>query len=248
MQGRRWIGGGAVLLLTAVSGCGGSSQSQDSQAGGSGPSYAWIPPTVGATATYLETTIDNSNNRIQQTFTETVTGVNPDGSFTEQQQGEGNQSAIVDGTNFSVLTETIELDDSGRTTSYTYTNAAGLPETCVEAPHGLGPSFPLVVGASWSLSYSLSCNGGTPISYTQQGTIEPAESVTVAAGTYSAIKLESTVVWTLDGTTHTETLSNWRDVVTLTSVKQTYTIAISGAVPTAAYAVSVERDLQTAPP
>lgn len=250
MQGRRGLdlGLGMMLLLPVVSGCGGSSQTSDSQSSGSGPSYSRIPPTVGATATYMETTIDNANNTIQQTFTDTVTDVNADGSFIEQQQGEGNQSAIVNGTNYSVLTETIALDDSGRTTSYTYTNAAGVPVTCVEAPHGLGPSFPLVVGASWSLSYALSCDGNTPVTYTQQGTIEPAETVTVAAGTFSAIKLHSTVIWTdANGTTHTETLSNWRDVVSLASVKQTYTITISGTVPSAGYAVSVDRELQTPP-
>jgi len=240
----------ATLALAAASGCGSSGMSSDSdnQSGGSGASYAWVAPPLNRTLSFTLRTIDNSSNTIDQRYTETVTSVNADGSFTQLQQGQGNQTAIVNGTNYSVLTETIDLDDSGRTTSYSYTNAAGVLVTCVEAPHGLGPSFPLRVGASWSLSFTISCNGSTPITYTQQGAVDAPESVTVAAGTFSAIKLLSTVVWTdPNGTTHTETLTNWRDVVTLVSVQETTAVTISGTVPTVGYAVSSDRELQTPP-
>jgi hypothetical protein len=73
------------------------------------------------------------------------------------------------------------------------------------------------------------------------------ESVTVPAGMYSALKLESTLTWTdLAGTTRTQTITNWRDVNTLISVKQEISIAYSGTVPTTSYAVSREILLQSA--
>ena len=78
------------------------------------------------------------------------------------------------------------------------------------------------------------------------GSVVDVESVTVPAGTYSAIKLQSTVTWTNSaGTTRTQTITNWRDVVTSVSVKQEISIAYSGTIPTTGYVVSREILLQT---
>ena len=67
------------------------------------------------------------------------------------------------------------------------------------------------------------------------------ETVTVPAGTYTAVKLQSTDVWTTaDGTTITETAFNWRDVETTFSVQRTVTRAYTGTVPTAGYEVTAQ--------
>jgi hypothetical protein len=97
------------------------------------------------------------------------------------------------------------------------------------------------VGMSWSLGYTYDCNGGAPITYAQSGSVLDVESVTVPAGTFSAIKIQSTLTWTdSQGTTRTQTITNWRDVATSISVKQDFSIAYSGTLPTTGYAVSRE--------
>jgi hypothetical protein len=83
------------------------------------------------------------------------------------------------------------------------------------------------------------------VSYAQTGTVVDDESVTVPAGTFNAIKLESTLTWTdAQGTRRTQTVINWRDVLTSISVKQSISIAYSGTLPTTGYAVSREIILQ----
>jgi hypothetical protein len=54
-----------------------------------------------------------------------------------------------------------------------------------------------------------------PVSYTQSGSVVDVEAVTVPVGTFTAIKLQSTVTWTSPGgATRTQTVTNWRDVAT----------------------------------
>ncbi len=48
-------------------------------------------------------------------------------------------------------------------------------------------------------------------SITDNGTVVALESVTVPAGTFSALKLQSTEVWTEDGQTVTEQITHWVD-------------------------------------
>jgi hypothetical protein len=84
----------------------------------------------------------------------------------------------------------------------------------------------LIRTAHWSRSFhgSVTMSGGTgnPVSYSQSGPVVDVEAVTVPAGTFVAIKLQSTVTWTgSGGTTRTQTITNWRGLAAAYSVKQT---------------------------
>jgi len=170
-----------------------------------------------------------------------------DGTITEMQQSTTNNSAIVNGTNYTPLTETETYDGaSGQETSYSYTAVSGEPTTCVYDPRDGGPDFPLRVGQTWSISYTFACGTESPVTYEQTGTVVDVESVTVPAGTFNALKLQSTVSWTsLQGTARTQTVTNWRDIATSHSVKEEISIAVSGTLPTNGYPVSREIVLET---
>jgi hypothetical protein len=72
------------------------------------------------------------------------------------------------------------------------------------------------------------------------------ESVTVPGCTFNALKLQSTITWTnFGGTTPQESVTNWRDVETLQSVKQSVTYTLSGTAPTGDYVVSETLELQS---
>ncbi len=228
----------AVISVLVLAACGGGGGGRPTNPG-SGPAYAFVTPALKSATRYSETVVDNANNTIDLGFTRTVTTVNPDGSYDVLSADPNHNTVIVNGTDYSIVTGTETLNNSGEVTAFVYTAANGNVVNCIYSPHGGGPVFPIRVGETWTLDYTYACGTEAPIAYTQQGSVVDIESVTVPAGTFTALKLESTVTWTSPaGTTRTETVTNWRDVVTLMSVKEDASIAYSGAVPTTGYAVS----------
>jgi hypothetical protein len=237
--------GAIALVILALAGCGAGSGSGTTA--GSGPRYDFVTPPLNSTTRYSETILDSANNTIDVGFTRTVTAVNADGSYVVLSEDPNHNTVIVNGTNYSIVTETESLNSSGHETSFQFVAASGSLVTCTFNPHGDGPVFPLSVGETWTLDYTYACGAQSPIAYTQVGSVVGLEAITVPAGTYSALKLESTVTWTDPaGTTRTETITNWRDVATLISVKQEISVSSSGTVPSNGYAVNRVILLQSA--
>ncbi len=222
----------SILALTA---CGGGGMGNSS---GSGTPYAFVTPVLNSTRVYAESIVDNANNTIDVGFSQTVNAVNADGSVTELEQSTTAVTAVVNGTNYAIPTQSQNFNANGQETSYI--NMAVTPNvTCTYDPHGDGPDWPLRVGQTWSIDYTLTCGSGAPVSYTQSGSVVDVEMVTIPAGSFTAIKLQSTVTWTDSaGTSRTQTITNWRDVSTSHSVKQILSIAVSGTLPSTGYAVS----------
>jgi hypothetical protein len=231
----------ALLVTAALAGCGGGDSGNASDArdsGGSGASYDFKPPPVNTTLTYQQTEIDNAQNNIVQAFTDVIQAVNADGSYTVVQEG-SSPAVTVNGTTYQIVTETIQVNNSGQDTSYTYLDTTGQTATCTYNPHGPGAQFPVTVGMTWTLDYTFGCGTQSALSYSQSGSVVDIESVTVPAGTFSAIKFQSTISWTDEGgTTRTQTVSRWRDVSTLIEVQETVSISYSGAMPANGYVVS----------
>ncbi len=189
----------------------------------------------------------HAGNTINIGFSDSAATVNSDGTYTALVQSTTGDSTIVNGTNYAVTTENENYTDSGQEIGYSFTAVTGMPVTCAYTPHGAGPDFPVQVGQTWQTDYTLSCdNGSAPVSYTQQGSVVDVESVTVPAGTFTALKLQSTITWTdADGTNRTETITNWRDTETLYTLKQQISIAVTGTLPDNGYAVSRSIELQS---
>jgi hypothetical protein len=232
-----WKIGFSALSILALAGCGGGGSGTDNSPG-SGTTYAFVAPLLNSSRVYAETIVDNSNNTIDIGFSQTVNAVSADGSVTELEESTTGVSAIVNGTDYAMATESENFNSNGQETSYI--NMTVVPSvTCTYDPHGDGPDWPLQVGQTWSINFTFTCGAGTPVSYTQSGSVVDVEMVTVPAGTFTAIKLQSTVTWTdSEGTARTQTITNWRDVATSHSVKQVLTIAVSGVLPSTGYAVS----------
>jgi hypothetical protein len=237
------ICGVCLTILTGLAACGGNS---DTNTPGSGTSYPFVPPIVDSKRTYTETIVDNSNNTILVGYMVTVTAVAADGVITEEQQSTTEGGNTVNGTDYSIPTETITYNAFGREVGYTYPEPDGSEGSCTYAPYAGGPTPPLTVGQTWSINYTRICNGNPAIAYSQQGNVTAVESVTVPAGMFTALKLQSTITWTdLEGTTHLETATNWLDVATFHSVKQAISYQDSGTLPTSGYAISREIVLQS---
>jgi hypothetical protein len=231
------------LATVSLAACGGG---DDSNSGGTGTSYAFVPPVVDSSRVYSESIVDNSNNTITIGYLETVAVVSAAGNITEQLQSTTGSGITVNGTDYTVTTETQTYNDFGRETGYTYTESDGSPGTCAYSPYAGGPMPALKVGQTWQLNYTQTCNANAAIDYAQNGSVVDVESVTVPAGTYMALKLQSTTVWTdSSGTTHTQTTTDWLDTATFHSVKESETFVLSGTMPTNGYAVSREIELSS---
>jgi hypothetical protein len=103
------------------------------------------------------------------------------------------------------------------TTQITSVNADGSYTEISSSPDGVNTVDGITFGTPENGSYN---NEGQELSftYTQNGTVVDLESVTVPAGTFNALKLQSTVTWTnADRTTRQESVTNWRDVEILRS-------------------------------
>jgi hypothetical protein len=234
------------LVTASLAACGGGGE-DGSNSGGTGTSYAFVPPVVGSSRVYDETIVDNSNNTIEGiSYMKTVQSVQTDGTIIEQQQEVSGPGGTVNGTNYSITTETQTYNNIGRETAYTYTESSGSPGACTYSPRAGGPVPPLQVGQTWQLDYTETCNNNAPIAYVQNGSVVDVESVTVPGGTFTALKLQSTIVWTdANGTTHTETSTDWIDTATFHSVKESDTLVDSGTLPTTGYAVSRSIELSS---
>src|ERR1700722_5237571 len=231
----------AGICLTALAGgCGGANSASDT-------TFAYVMPALNSQRLYSRVIIDNSGNTINQTISDTVTAVNADGSYEVLVEDPNHDSVRVNGTTYSIVTESVSVNDSDQDTAYSYAAPDGSTVTCTYVPHGGGPDLPLTVGTTWTLTYTFSCGANAPVSYTQTGTVVDVESVTVPAGTFSAIKLQSTLTWTgPEGVTRTQTIANFRDVNTLLSVKEDISTAYSGTKLVNGYPVSTETVLQSA--
>jgi hypothetical protein len=238
----------AIAVISATAGCGGGDggRAPSPTGGGSGTAYDFVPPILNSMRRYSETIVDNSNNTIDIGFSEETTAVNADGSYSVLSASSTGSATVVNGTNYAMPTESQNYDPMGQETTYDYTASGNIPVTCTFEPHGSGPDYPLMAGDMWMLTFTVTCGASSPVTYTQSGSVVDVESVTVPAGTYTAIKLHSTLTWTdAEGTTRTQTITNWRDVATSYSVKQSISVAYGGALPTNGYAVSRELLLQS---
>jgi|SRR5665213_809441 len=234
---------GVVVLSMLIADCGGGG----SDATAAPVTYDFPAPQANSERIYSRVIIDNANNTIDETVDDKVTIVNADGTYVVMEDDPTHTSVTFGGTTYSVLTENVNVNGSGQSTSYSFTAANGNTGTCTYNPHGVGPDFPVTVGTTWSLAYTFACGNNVPVSYMQTGSVVDVETITVPAGTYSTLKLNSTVQWTdANGTTHTQTVSNWRDINTMISVKEVVSIAYSGTMPTNGYPVSSESTLQSA--
>jgi hypothetical protein len=232
--------GAATAIMVSVTACGGG--------GGSSPpptSYEFVVPQLNSVRDYSETYIDNFDNTINESYSQKVTDVNADGSYVLLQDPTSNV-IIVDGTTYSIPTETIDVNNQSEDNSYSALESDGDVQSCTYDPHGPGPGYPLTVGAAWTIKYTVTCGTAAPVSHVQDGNVLDIEPVTVPAGTYNALKLQSTDTYTnAGGTTITETTTDWRDVVTLFSVQKSSTLVYSGTLPTTSYAVSRVLQLQS---
>jgi hypothetical protein len=98
------------FLALGAAACGGGGGGTPAPA----TTYPYVTPAVNAQRVSGVTIVDNASNTVALTVQTTVDSVNADGSFVEHQDDPNNESIVVDGATYSIPTETLTLDASGR--------------------------------------------------------------------------------------------------------------------------------------
>jgi hypothetical protein len=234
-----------VLISALAAGCGGGST--DTVPGAQAATYRFVGPKVAEHLVYAQKLTDNLNNTINRTMVRDVTAVSADGSFTLHEQDPSNNRIVSGTVDQSLYPTTFQYNASGQLSSSLETRSPSDAVSCTDTQGNPGPPSPMTVGQGWTADYIETCGTGAGIAFAQSGTLAGLETITVAAGTFSAFKFTSTVTWTANGITRTETVSQWRDASSADShlLKSASAIAYTGATPPAGELVSETNELQS---
>lgn len=231
-----------LCIAFFVSGCGGSG-------GGGGPTqatnYSPSPPAVGAQRISNVTIVDNSNNTISMEggLRLLITSVNADGSYVYHQDDPMHNTSIVNGTNYSVSPADITTNALGQTKSITYT-ASNL--NCTFSPNGGGPKYPVQIGDEWSVTWTETCGNSPSVTYIQTGKVVDIETITVPAGTFSALHFTSTTTYVSPlGTATTSMTDTYKRTSDLMSIKSVSSYSYSGTPPSNGYQISRTTELKS---
>jgi hypothetical protein len=207
--------------------------------------YPEVPPGAGMVDLLATTYTDSQDNKVDESVQETVTAVNPDGSYTLSSSDPSGNDVTVDGITYRYDPRVSSYDSNGRVTGYTVVHPTGTV-SCQYSDFSAARPSPLHVGDSWSYTYTFTCSDQGPVQYTVAGQVLSAESVTVPAGTFDALKISDTVSWTSTTNEHVvESNTRWVDPANAFFTLQTQTTyARSGNVP-ATYVTAATTQLQS---
>jgi hypothetical protein len=225
----------ASLLMSALlAGCGGGGGgAADTPAQASATTYSFVRPKLGAHLVFAQKLTDNLNNTINRTMTQDVTAVNADGSFAVHEEDPSHNRTISGSVDHSLYPTDYQYNASGQAVSWVVTPSTGAAVSCAVSQGYPGAPSPLTAGQTWSTNYVETCGSGAGTAIAQSGTFAGIETITIAAGTFSAFKFTSVITQTVNGTTRTETVTLWRDASGTSSraLKSTSTFTYSGTAP-----------------
>jgi hypothetical protein len=238
----------SLLISTLMAGCGGGgSSAADAPAHTSATTYTFVRPKLGAHLVFAQKLTDNLNNTVNRTMVQDVTAVNADGSFTVHEEDPSHDRTVSGSVDQSLYPTDYQFNASGQVNSWIVAYPTGATVKCTVTQGNPGAPSPLSLGQAWTVNYLETCGTGTGTGFAQSGTLAGVETITVAAGTFSAFKFTSVVTRTVNGTTRTETVTLWRDASGADSraLKSTSVFTYSGATPPAGALVSTTSELQT---
>jgi hypothetical protein len=231
---------GAALL----SACGGGGTSPAAPAGAAA-AYRFMPPKVGEQLVYADQQVDTLNNTLNRRAVDDVTAVNADGTFAIHEEDPTHDHVVSGAVDQTLYPTDFNYTAAGQLAGMTIARGTGPVHCAIQGSQGAPAT--LAVGSGWNTQYTETCDGGAGVTYTQTGSLAGIETITIAAGTFSAYKFVSTTTWTVNGITRTESATRWRDASGNDSrtLKMVRSFAYSGGTPAAGSPMSASRELQS---
>jgi hypothetical protein len=235
-----------VVAATLLGGCGGGGSSGGAAAQAAATvTYRFVPPQAGAHLVYADQQADTLHNTLNRTATDDVTAVNADGTFAVHEEDPSHNHVVSGAVDQTLYPTDFQYDAAGQVTAMTVDNGTSVTHCTFQGSQGAPAT--LAVGTGWNTQYTETCNGGAGVTFTQNGTLAGIETITLAAGTFSAYKFVSTTTWTINGITRTESATRWRDASggDTRTLRMVRTIAYTGGTPAAGSLVTASRELQS---
>ncbi|HEY9029558.1 MAG TPA: hypothetical protein VIP05_35045 [Burkholderiaceae bacterium] len=192
-------------------------------------SYDYVAPGVGGSDTWLRTLTDDQGHAVDMQLRVRFTQANPDGTMVWTFDDPTGVDVAQDGLTFRVVPEVEDVSATGGALDYTLTRVDGSTEHCVYgAGNGTGVAAAdaaahrlavlaatraegLVVGKTYTGSFTITCAGQPAITYHSTAIVEGLEDVTVPAGTFHALREQINQDWVVGGFTNTSSTTMWRD-------------------------------------
>jgi hypothetical protein len=133
--------------------------------------------------TYTETETRFDGSTVTYDTTDRVTLVNADKSF------------LLSTTTAGAIVRMYGMDADGNRLTRTFTNSSS-NNYCTYSPKRDKLNYPLYVGKSWTSTWTYSCSSGSHEDAQVTATVDAYEPVTVAAGTFNALRLHTTTATT----------------------------------------------------
>ena len=234
----------ATALLSACGGGGGGSAGDNVQAAATA-TYRFAPPKAGEHLVYADQQGDTLHNTLNRTAVDDVAAVNADGTFAVHEEDPAHDHIVSGSVDQTLYPTDFQYGAAGQVVAVTVDRGTSVAHCTFQGNEGAPAT--LAVGAGWTTQFTRTCDGGAVVSYTQSGTLAGVETVTIGAGTFSAYKFVSTTTWTLDGITHTESATRWRDASgnDTRTLKMVRTFAYDGGTPAPGAPSTSTRELQS---
>jgi len=198
-------------------------------------------------ASWARDIVDNSTPAVSVhlTYNDYINVVSLSGNYTLSELDTTGAPVVVGASTYQVDSLDIRLNADHQILSTVGRDNAN-SNNCTYNLHGSGVVYPISVGVKWTNTFTKTCLDGTVINSTQTGTVTGVESVTVPAGTFTAAKLESTIVNTntISGLITTTSATVWANVQGGNVVKRVFTHVYSGTVPSRSLPVRTVETLQ----
>ncbi len=226
-----------AAACTALAACGGNGDEVSSHPPAGVTAYPQVDPIVGSLDTFSVATVDDAGNTIARGYEERVTAVggNGAGSYELVQDDPSNQTVTVDGLTYHF--DPVDRKYGGAAANYNLASTKEtLPDnselTCTTSVQSGGHPRPFYVGQTWTTRYTVTC-GSTATTYTDTGSVDAVESVTVAAGTFTALRTHGSTSWmTAGGESVVEQYQAWVDPAhAFFTLKNVTTYQRTGTVP-----------------
>lgn len=233
-----------LIAAALLSACGGGGASPAAPASAAA-TYRFMPPKMGAQLVYADQQVDTLNNTLNRRAVDDVTAVNADGTFAIHEEDPSHDHIVSGAVDQTLYPTDFNYTAAGQLAGMTMARGTAAVHCAFQGSQGAPAT--LAVGTGWNTQYTETCDGGAGVTYTQTGSLAGIETITIAAGTFSAYKFVSTTTWTVNGITRTESATRWRDASGNDSrtLKMVRSFAYSGGTPAAGSPVSASRELQS---
>jgi hypothetical protein len=233
-----------LIAAALLSACGGGGVSPAAPASAAA-TYRFAPPKAGEHLVYADQQVDTLNNTLNRAVVDDVTAVNADGTFAVHEEDPSHDHIVSGAVDQTLYPTDFNYTAGGQPASMTIARGTATVHCAFQGSQG-APAM-LAVGTGWNTQYTETCDGGAGVTYTQTGTLAGIETITIAAGTFSAYKFVSTTTWTANGITRTESATRWRDASgsDARTLKVVRSFTYSGGTPAAGSPVSASRELQS---